>query len=123
MVTLGRLSMAEGVRGARPAGKDEGFGVGSLLSFASYQAARGHFSQAASKQRGAVTLLGMLLATSIAIGALSVYFGLEQRRAERAEAEIGGVLVAQTTDALRRLLTMAPSAPGVVPGGTVNGRP
>lgn len=121
MVTLGRLSMAEGVRGARPAGKDEGFGVGSLLSFASYQAARGHFSQAASKQRGAVTLLGMLLATSIAIGALSVYFGLEQRRAERAEAEIGGVLVAQTTDALRRLLTMAPSAPGVVPGGTVNG--
>jgi len=78
-------------------------------------------TQAASKQRGDVTLLGMLLSTAIAIGALSVYFSVQQRQAERADAEMGGVLVAQTADALRRLLTMAPSTPGVVPGGAVNG--
>jgi hypothetical protein len=121
MATIGRHPVVEGPQGAQPTGQDEGLRVGSLLSFASNRSARQEWSRAASKQRGAVTLLGMLLSTSIAIGALSVYFGLQQRQAERTDAEIGGVLVAQTADALRRLLTMAPSTPGVVPSGTVNG--
>lgn len=78
-------------------------------------------SRRGGRQRGEVTLIGLLLAVSIATAALNVMFNVQRRQMERADAEAAGVLVAQTADALRRLLTMAPSNAAVVPPGTQNG--
>lgn len=73
-----------------------------------------------ARQRG-VTLLGMLFAVSIATAMLTTYFNLERRKIEREDAEAAGVMLAQTADALRRLITVAPATPGVIPAGTMNG--
>ncbi|MCX8017111.1 MAG: hypothetical protein N2690_04310, partial [Rhodocyclaceae bacterium] len=105
-------------------------GFGSVTSRQAFQteammvgcvAVQARASRRGGRQRGEVTLIGLLLAVSIATAALNVMFNVQRRQMERADAEEAGVLVAQTADALRRLLTMAPSNAAVVPPGTQNG--
>lgn len=68
----------------------------------------------ARRQRGE-TLIGLLLATGIAAAALGVAIEMQQRAQERLDAQHGGVLLAQTADGLRRLISAVPGNPAMLP--------
>lgn len=68
----------------------------------------------ARRQRGE-TLIGLLLATGIAAAALGVAIEMHQRAQERLDAQHAGVLLAQTADGLRRLISAVPGSPTMLP--------
>ena len=74
----------------------------------------------ARRQRGE-TLIGLLLATGIAAAALGVAIEMQQRAQERLDAQHGGVLLAQTADGLRRLISAVPGNPAMLPTGPQTG--
>lgn len=74
----------------------------------------------ARRQRGE-TLIGLLLATGIAAAALGVAIEMQQRAQERLDAQHGGVLLAQTADGLRRLISAVPGNPALLPAAAQSG--
>lgn len=82
--------------------------------------ARRAFARPKKAQRGE-TLIGLLLAAGLAAAALGVAMQMQQRSQERLDAQQGGVLLAQTADGLRRLISAAPGNMALVPTAAQTG--
>ena len=92
----------------------------SKLRVADLDAKPSSHSPGARRQRGE-TLIGLLLATGIAAAALGVAIEMQQRAQERLDAQHGGVLLAQTADGLRRLISAVPGNPAFLPASPQTG--
>lgn len=92
----------------------------SKLRVADLDAKPSRHPPGARRQRGE-TLIGLLLATGIAAAALGVAIEMQQRAQERLDAQHGGVLLAQTADGLRRLISAVPGNPAMLPTGPQTG--